>query len=50
MNQDLNSIRIYISTELYSKYLMASYPDCDRNIIAQTAVEDADCLINKLLK
>lgn len=50
MEQDLNMVRVYIATELYAKYLMASCPDSDRIIIAKTAVKDADCLINELLK
>ena len=50
MEQNFNLVRVYISTELYAKYLMASYPDSDRIIIAKTAIKDADCLINELLK
>ena len=50
MEQDFNLVRVYIATELYAKYLMASHPDSDRIVIAKTAIKDTDCLINELLK
>jgi hypothetical protein len=50
MGQNFNLVRVYISTELYAKYLMASNANADKKIIARTAISDTDVLINELLK
>ena len=47
---DFNKIRVYIATELYSKYLMASSDTVDTYQVAKIAVEDADILIEELNK